>query len=142
MRRQHQATRRGRAPDSYLKWILRFPLRPIRSDRELDQAVSMINALLDQEKLDRGEQDYLDVLSDLVEHYEEEQHPIPPAGESEMLAFLMDVKDLNQTRLAHQAGIASSTISEVLTGKRQLTRQHIEKLAAFFQIPPGVFLSA
>lgn len=140
MRRKNPATRRGRAPDSYLKLILQFPLRPIRSDRELDQAISTINSLLDREKLDRGEQDYLDVLGDLVENYEEENHPIEAANDAEMLAFLLDLKSISQTQLANQTAIASSTISDVLSGKRQLTRSHIEKLAAFFQVTPGVFL--
>ena len=39
----------------------------------------MVDALLDREELDQDEQDYLDVLSDLVERYEAEEYPIAPS---------------------------------------------------------------
>jgi HTH-type transcriptional regulator/antitoxin HigA len=132
---------RGRH-DSYFALIQRFPLRPIRTEAELDQATDMIHALLDRGRLDAGEQDYLDVLSDLVESFEEEHHPIPAPSDAAMLAYLLELKNVRQSELGTKTGIAHSTISEVLAGKRQLTRGHIEKLAAFFDIEPGVFLGA
>jgi transcriptional regulator with XRE-family HTH domain len=39
------------------------------------------------------------------------------------------------------AGIAESTISEVLSGKRRLTRAQLEKLAAYFHVVPAVFMT-
>lgn len=137
---QRARTSRAAARDSYLALVQEFPLRPLRSERDLDRAVEMIDALLARRRLDAGERDYLDVLSDLVESYEEHHHPIEPASDAEMLAFLLDIKQLRQNDLASATGIASSTISEVLAGKRHLTRQHIEKLAAHFRVDPGVFL--
>ena len=48
--------------------------------------------------------------------------------------------DRGQTRLEiAAAGIANSTLSNVLHGKRQLTRDHIRRLAKNFQVDPGVF---
>ncbi|MCI0637774.1 MAG: helix-turn-helix domain-containing protein [Gemmataceae bacterium] len=131
--------RKGKARDSYLELILRFPLRPIRSDQELDQAICVIDDLVDRPRLNSGQRDYLDVLSDLVEKYEEENHPIPPASDAEMLRFLLDLRDLSQVGLARETGITESTISAVLTGKRQLTRRQIGLLASFFQIEPDLF---
>jgi len=51
----------------YLSLIRPFPLRPIRSDGELDAAVEVIDSLLDRDDLNGEEADYLDVLGDLVE---------------------------------------------------------------------------
>src|ERR1700726_4488105 len=62
-----------------LALIRRFPLRPIRSEAELDRATAVINTLLDRAKLDAAEDDYLDVLSNLVEHYEDKHHAIGEA---------------------------------------------------------------
>jgi HTH-type transcriptional regulator/antitoxin HigA len=129
-----------RRRDSYLLLIKRFPLRPLRNERDLDQAIAIVNQLLDQERLDAGARDYLDVLGDLVENYEEEHHPIPQPTDADMLAYLLDLKDLRQAQLAAKTGIATSTISEVLSGKRLLTRGQIEKLSAFFGVEPAVFL--
>jgi HTH-type transcriptional regulator/antitoxin HigA len=41
-----------------------------------------------------------------------------------------------------RAGIAVSTISEILAGKRGLNRKHIEALARYFHIEPSVFISS
>ena len=65
----------GKAKDRYLELILRFPLRPLRCDDDLDAAVAVIDALLRQPSLKREEHDYLEVLGDLVEAYETETIP-------------------------------------------------------------------
>jgi len=56
--------------DSYFKLVKRFPLTHIRDDRHLDTALGVIDELLEK-RLDKGAQEYLDVLTDLVEAYEE-----------------------------------------------------------------------
>lgn len=123
----------------YLELIYRFPLRPIRSDEELDEAIQVINSLLDKDVLDPWEEDYLDILSDLVERYEEVVYPIEPVSDAEMLSYLIEVRGVNQADVARATGIAESTISEILAGKRKLTRSHIGKLAGYFHVEPGVF---
>jgi HTH-type transcriptional regulator/antitoxin HigA len=135
---------RFRPPASYLALIHRFPLRPITSEAELDQATAVMNALLDRNDLDPAEEDYLDVLSDQVERYEEKHHPIAidDLTDAEMLEQLIEAKGVTQAEAARGAGIAQSTISEVLAGKRRLTRAQLEKLAAYFHVTPAVFLSA
>ncbi len=49
---------------------------------------------------------------------------------------------MTQAELARATGIRESRISEVLSGKRKLTRTQISKLAAFFRVSPAVFLPA
>jgi HTH-type transcriptional regulator / antitoxin HigA len=139
---ERKPSRRGRVTTSYLALIERFPLRPITSDAELVQATQVINSLLDRDHLDAAEEDYLDVLSDLAERYEDRHHPIPDVSEAAMLRFLLDQRQLAQGEAARGAGIAESTISEVLSGKRQLTRTQIEKLARYFHVSPALFLPA
>ncbi|MGO8744806.1 MAG: helix-turn-helix domain-containing protein [Thermoguttaceae bacterium] len=125
--------------DRYFDLVLQFPLRPIRSDEELDRAVRMVDSLLDRRDLAPEEEDYLDVLGDLIERYEEEAHPMAPVSDSEMLRHLIEAKDVSQTEVAAETGIADSTISEVLKDKRSLNRSHIGKLAKYFNVSPGVF---
>lgn len=135
-----QTKRRRAAPsDSYLSLIHRFPLRAIRDDRELDEAIALINELLDRPKLDEGETDYLDVLSNIVEAYEETVHPIAPASDAAMLDSLLTDRGQTQLQVAAATGIANSTLSNVLHGKRRLTRDHIRQLAKHFKVDPGVF---
>jgi HTH-type transcriptional regulator/antitoxin HigA len=135
-------SRSAKASDTYLALVRRFPLRPIRSENELDAAIAIIDGLTDREDLDSGEADYLDVLSDLVERYEEEAHPVGDPSHAEMLAFLIDQKGVKQVDLAGATGIAESTLSEVLRGKRQLTRGQISKLAGYFGVEAELFMPA
>lgn len=129
----------GKREDRYLELVRQFPLRPLRSDADLDAAVAVIDALIDQDELSAPEQDYLDVLSDLVEAYENEAVPIKPVGDAEMLRFLIEAKGVTQVQAAKDVGIAESTISEVLAGKRKLNRTQIGKLARYFHVEPGAF---
>jgi len=129
----------GRSLDRYLELVRTFPLRPIRSEAELDRATAIIHALLDRDDLDPAEDDYLDILGDLVERYEDVHHPIAPASDADMLRFLLDQKSVTQLAVAKETGIANTTLSAVLNEKRSLTREHITKLARYFKVDPAVF---
>ncbi len=133
-------TKAAKGPDLYLNLVRQFPLRPIRSDKELDQAIDIIDSLIDQDRLQPEEKDYLDVLSDLVERYETEHHAIPPLADSELLRHLIETKRVSQVETARATGIAESTISEVLAGRRKLSRLHIGKLSRFFGVQPAAFM--
>jgi HTH-type transcriptional regulator / antitoxin HigA len=129
------------AGDRYLELVCQVPLRPIRSEAELDSAIAMIDALLDLDKRSGDEEDYLDVLSDLVEKYEDENDPMPTVASTDMLRFLIDNRATTQTEVATETGIAESTISEILAGKREMNRKHIEALARHFRVNPAVFMT-
>lgn len=130
----------GKGQDRYLELMEKFPLRPIRSEADLDAATEVIHELIDQESRSKAEEDYLDVLTDLVHAYEEVHYPMGDTPAHEMLAYLMELRELTQAQVAKGAGIAVSTVSELLSGKRKLTRGQIEKLAKFFKVGPAVFL--
>jgi HTH-type transcriptional regulator / antitoxin HigA len=136
-----RTTQRRVAGDRYLELVCQVPLRPIRSEAELDSAIAMIDALLDLDKRSGDEEDYLDVLSDLVEKYEDENDPMPTVASTDMLRFLIDNRATTQTEVATETGIAESTISEILAGKREMNRKHIEALARHFRVNPAVFMT-
>src|SRR6266404_6122022 len=125
--------------DRYFALVKQFPLVHIRDDNHLDLAQKIIDQLLQQD-LAHGSQDYLDVLTDLVEIYEDEHHAIPDASESDVLRELMHANALSQTRLAKKVGISQSTISSVLNGSRSLTKEQVVAMAKFFHVSAGAFL--
>jgi HTH-type transcriptional regulator / antitoxin HigA len=126
--------------EKYLDLMRNFPPRPIRSERDLDRATRVIDSLIDRPSLSSDEKDYLNVLSDLVETYEAEHYPMAKVSDARMVRHLMEAKGVNQTEVAQATGIANSTISAVLKGTRQLTREHIGRLAIFFHVDPGAFI--
>ncbi len=119
--------------------IQKLPLRPLRSDNDLAQAISVIDTLIVRGDLDAGEPDYLDILTDIVEKCEKEEHPMPLVSDAAMLRHLIEARGITQSKLADEVGIPVSTISEILSGKRSLSRRHISAFAKYFNVSPMVF---
>jgi HTH-type transcriptional regulator/antitoxin HigA len=125
--------------DIYMELIQQFPLKPIKNDSELDDATAMLDSLLECGELTVEAEQYAEVLEGLIEKYEREYHAIPPVPDSELLRHLIDAKDISQVDVARATGIVESTISAVLAGKRSLRREHIGKLARYFNVPIDTF---
>lgn len=128
----------GKGRDSYLELVTAFPLASIKSDKHLAESQKVMGRLLVNGKLDVGEEMYVDALSDLVGTYEDEHHSIGPASDADMLRHLMDAKGINQAELSRDTGLAKSTVSEVLSGKKSFSRQMIRKLADYFKVDVSV----
>jgi HTH-type transcriptional regulator/antitoxin HigA len=129
---------KGKSRDSYLELVVAFPLASIKSDDHLAEAQRVIDSLLGRGTLNEGAETYLDALSDLVETYEDEHHAIEPASDADMLRHLMEAQGITQMQLSHDTGLPKSSISEVLAGKKNFSRQMIRKLADYFRVDIGV----
>jgi HTH-type transcriptional regulator/antitoxin HigA len=55
-----------------------------------------------------------------------------------MLRHLMEAKGVTQTQVSREAGIAKSTVSEVLAGRRPLSRRMIRALAGYFSVDVSI----
>jgi HTH-type transcriptional regulator/antitoxin HigA len=112
----------GEMQDTYLALIRIFPLRPIRSEDELDEAMEILDTLVGKEPLTTAEADYLAALSDLVEQYEGQAHSISPASDAELLQHLLEAQETTPDHVTKATGIASATLEAVLAGTQRLTR--------------------
>lgn len=127
--------------DSYLALVTVFPLASISSDEHLAEAQRVMDGLLARGKLDHGEEIYLDALSDLVATWEDAHHDIDPASDADMLRHLLETKGIAAAELSRQTGLAKSSLSEVLAGKKSFSRQMIRRLADYFGVDVGVLAS-
>ena len=123
----------------YLALCRAFPLLSVRDETHLDEAISRIDALIDRDELPRGEQAYVEALSDLVELYEDGHIKMPRVSGVDVLRHLMEEHGLRQQDLVPLFG-SKSTVSEVLSGKRALALPHIVKLSEHFGLPADVFI--
>jgi HTH-type transcriptional regulator / antitoxin HigA len=129
------------ASASYLALIAAYPIHPLRSDADLDDAIAMVDSLLSRPRqLDDQEQDYLDCLSHEIERYEAVAYPMPALSQAELLRQLMEAREATLSDVAAGAGIAISTLSSILREKRKLNLAHIRQLATYLGVEPGVFL--
>lgn len=129
---------KGKSRDSYMELVMDYPLASIKSDEHLSEAQQVIDVLLARGTLEAGEEVYLDALSDLVGSYEDEHHAIEPASDAEMLRHLMEAKGVSQIQLSQDTGMPKSSISEVLAGKKNLSRRMIRTFADYFRVDVGI----
>ncbi len=129
---------KGKNRDRYLERVAAFPLASIKSEEHLEAAQAVMDRLLAQGELEGGEEMYLDALSDLVAAYEDQHYRIAPAPDADMLRHLMEAKIVTQAQLGRETGIAKSTISEVLAGKKPFSRQMIRRLADYFRVDVSI----
>lgn len=124
--------------DDYLALVRAFPLERIRDQAHLDAALAVIDRLLARSARSEAENAYLDALTDLVETYEDAHVAFPPQTGVGVLSSLIEENGLRQHDLIPVFG-TQSIASEILSGKRQLTRGHITRLAQYFNVSPAVF---
>jgi HTH-type transcriptional regulator / antitoxin HigA len=126
----------------YLALVHEFPLRPIRTKRDLDRAMKIAGhlATYDEGSLPRGEQDYLDTITVLIEDYQRRhQISLPAVTPLAMLKHLMEQRDMNVNELGHVVG-SQSNASLILSGKRAISRRVMQLLSEHFGVAPGVFV--
>jgi len=131
----------ARAPAKYLELIKEFPLRRIKTDSDLRKAESVAEKLISGGHLSAAEEDYLQILGNLIHEYEAVAYPVDPLPPHEMLKASMEARDVTQTALSKATGIPVSTISELLSQKREFNVAHIEKLCGYFGLGPSAFIS-
>ncbi len=116
---------------------------PLKTEAEYRQAVEMLDRLSDLAPARTEDQtEYLLALACFVEKYERAHEPVPTASGAEVLAYLIETHGARQGEVAAGTGLADSTISENLSGKRKMSIRHIEALARFFKVEPAVFLDS
>ena len=112
--------------------------RLIKTEKDYETALSRIEGLMDA-KPGTAEMDALELLTALVEMYEERHYPIRPPDPIEAIKFRMDQLGLGQKDMVPYLG-AKSKVSEVLNGKRPLTLAMMRSLNRSLGIPAEVLL--
>ena len=133
---------RTRMPGArYLELIRRHPLRPLRTEREHDTAVRMLDELVVRDDPKADERDYVETLTLLVEDYQRKHHEVELSELSpiEILTHLMQEHEMRPADLGRLLG-SRGLVSDVLAGRRSLSKANILKLAARFNVEPGLFL--
>ena len=84
----------------------------------------------------------VELLSLLIEQYEAVEHPTPDCSPAEMLEHLLEARTITKARLARDTGIPRSVITNVLAGRRGISKAAAVKLASYFGVSLSVFIQA
>jgi HTH-type transcriptional regulator/antitoxin HigA len=112
----------------------------IRSEAENARFISALEELdAKGGRLSAAERRLADLLTLLIEDFEEKHYALEPAEPVTVLEELMAANNLKQKDLVDIFG-TPSIVSEVLNGKRQFTTEHIRRLSRRFHVSPEVFI--
>ena len=111
----------------------------IRTEKENDHYVDLLYSLDKKGNPTAAERELADLLTLLIEAFEEKHYSLKSASPVESLTELMQANGLKQKDLVDIFG-TPSIVSEVLSGKRKLTVEHIVKLSKRFHVTPELFL--
>lgn len=129
-------------PKNYEELIVKYPLKPIKNECENNYYLKVYEEISDL-YIENPEieylEDYLEALAILIEKFEEKAYPIPKASSVEVLKFLMEQHDLRQIDLI-DIFKTPSILSEILSGKRNYTVEHIRKLSERFNVSADAFI--
>lgn len=113
----------------------------IKTEAEYHRMLKVVDRLLLKEErlMNREELALLDLVSTLIEQYEDKHHKIPDVPGHQILASLLEERGLKQCHLLPVFG-SRGVISELVSGKRPIGLKVARKLGKFFDISPEVFL--
>jgi len=116
-----------------------IPPKVIRTEEENEAYPEILYELDRRSKtLTPAETELAELLTVLIEDFEEKRYRLPRAKPLDILRFLMDQHGYKQKDLAGVFG-TPSIVSEILNGKRELNKEHIKRLSKRFRVSPEVF---
>jgi HTH-type transcriptional regulator/antitoxin HigA len=115
-------------------------LKPIKTKKDYQQALDRLELIFDAKKGTK-EGDELEILSILIDQYENEHFPIDLPDPIEAIKFRMEQLGYTQTDLAKVVGLKSRA-SEILSKKRKLSLDMIRQLHEKLNIPTDVLIQA
>lgn len=127
-------------PNTYADLLIRYVPRVIRNEREHGRALRKIDELMAISRPSKARQGILDLLVETVERYEEQTLPTPELSPSELLAHLIDVREVTQSELARETSICRSSVSDILAARRQISKTNAVKLADYFGVDASLFI--
>jgi len=115
-------------------------ISPIRDEAHYDRMTQMLESLLDEAGGDEHHpvMGLVDIVGDLIEDYEAEQHQLPETNGIDALKFLMEQHGLKQGDLKEIG--SQGVVSEILTGKRELNVRQVRALSQRFGVSTATFL--
>jgi HTH-type transcriptional regulator/antitoxin HigA len=113
-------------------------IKPIKTENDYNQALERLEIIFDAQS-GSPEADELEILSILIDQYENEHFAINLPDPIEAIKFRMEQMGYNQTDLAKIVGLKSRA-SEILNRKRKLTLEMIRNLNEKLHIPTDVLI--
>lgn len=124
----------------YARVLAKVLPRVIVTRQEHERMLAEVESLMDKGEHRTAEEDAaLDLTVHLIKEYENEHHRLPDPSPREMLVYLMEQRSLKQADLL-PIFKSRGYVSDVVNGKRAISKAHARELAEFFKVSSSLFL--
>ena len=123
----------------YAKLLSKSLPRPIHGEAEHARVTELLLELDEREDLSPEEDALAEVLTLLIEDYEEKYHPLPRVSPNESLKALMEERELRHKDIWPIIGNKGAA-TEVLSGRRSISKAQAKRLSDYFRVPVDLFI--
>jgi HTH-type transcriptional regulator / antitoxin HigA len=124
----------------YARVLAKVLPRVVTTDEEHERMLAEVEKLMDKGDHRIAEEDAaLELMVRLIKDYEEEHHALPDPSPHEMLVYLMGQRNLKQADLL-PIFKSRGYVSDVVNGKRAISKVHAKQLAEFFKVSAALFI--
>jgi HTH-type transcriptional regulator/antitoxin HigA len=125
----------------YARLANRIVVKAIETEEEFDRMVAAVEGLMDkgETNLSTEESALLETIAILIQAYEDRHYALPPVPPYEMLAYLMETSGRTAKDLLPVFG-TRGRVSEILNGKRSISKEQAKKLASLFKVSVDLFI--
>jgi HTH-type transcriptional regulator/antitoxin HigA len=125
--------------NTYGQLLVEFQPQVISSETEYDRALEAVEKLMGCKNRTPEQTAILKLLVTLIEAYETTHYPMEPSTPHEMLKHLMESAGIKQADLVGILG-SRGVVSEVVNGKRSISKAQAKALGEFFHVSPSLFI--
>ena len=123
----------------YAKLLAKSLPRPIRTGAEHARLTAMLLEMDERDDLTPEEEALAEVLTLLIEDYEEKYYPLPQVSPNESLNSLMEERGLKHKDIWPVLGNKGAA-TEVLSGRRSISKAQAKRLSEYFRVPVDLFI--
>ena len=114
-------------------------IKPIKTEKDYEQALERLEVIFDADSNSK-EGDEAEILSLLIDNYENQHYPIEAPDPIEAIKIRMEEMNLKQKDLVGVIG-GKSRVSEILNKKKRLTVDMIRELERILHISASVLVT-
>lgn len=116
-----------------------LPYKVIKSLKQYNEYCAVLEGLVTDKKKTEAQQDSIDLLTLLIEKWDETHNTLGEADPVELLNFLMQQNKMKAVDVASELDISKSLVSDILHYRRGLSKEIIRKLASRFKVSQELF---
>jgi HTH-type transcriptional regulator / antitoxin HigA len=126
--------------ETYANLLREAMPRVITTEEEYDRQLAIVEPLHFNKQRTPEERALYKLLVILIETYEEAQNLMPSSPPHELLKFIMESNGMRQTDLVALGLGSSGVVSEIVNGKRAISKTQAKLLADRFKVSPSLFI--